>query len=50
MHYGVDVKRMLLVQMHPTLDNYAVYEVPDLREEVCSALEERRVKVSAAAK
>ena len=45
MHYGVDCKRMFLVQLHPTLSTWAEHEVPDLREEVGRILEERAAEI-----
>lgn len=43
MNYGVDVKHMYLVQLHPNLPGFVEHEVPDLREKVEEALEQRRV-------
>ena len=48
MHYGVDVGRMLLLQLHPEIEGYAEHEVPDLREQVGAALETRRMEVLSA--
>jgi hypothetical protein len=45
MHYGVDCKRMFLVQLHPTLSTWAEHEVPDLREEVSRILEDRAAEL-----
>mmetsp|Transcript_2427 Transcript_2427/g.4064 ORF Transcript_2427/g.4064 Transcript_2427/m.4064 type:complete len:420 (-) Transcript_2427:87-1346(-) len=40
-HYGIHVKRMLLVQLHPNFPSYREFEVPCLAAEVNRAFAER---------
>ena len=44
--YNVEVKRMLLVQLHERMETYREYEVPFMEEQVREALDDRRKKLS----
>ena len=39
--YGVDVRRMTLLQLHPDQEGFVEHEVPDLPEVVAAIVEER---------
>jgi hypothetical protein len=41
-HYGIDVKRMFLVQVHSTLDRPEVHELKDIRQDVETCMLRRR--------
>lgn len=39
--YGVDVRRMVLLQLHPDQPGFVEHEVPDLPEVIAAIVEER---------
>jgi ATP-dependent exoDNAse (exonuclease V) beta subunit len=42
--YGIEIKSMALVQMHPDLDKYIIWEVPDMQYEVGEILKSLKNK------
>ncbi len=43
-HYGIIVSKMLIVQMHPGMSNYKVFNIPDRQSNIIRYLQERKNK------